>query len=736
MLTQVVKRDNTVKDFDPQKISEAVGKAGLREEDRDDIIKEVLRSIGDLRVATVEQIQDQVEAGLMSLGHTEIARKYILYREERRKLREVRLTPDPTAISNYTHFGKYSRFSELLMRRETWEESVERLMSMHLARWPEYEKEIRAAFSFVTDKKVLPSMRSLQFGGEAIEQINARLYNCSFSLIDRPEFFHHMFYLLLAGCGVGFSVQQQHVSKLPWLKEEIDRSDPYFFKPEDSIEGWAECLKQLIYSYMIEDFEHYGRYIEFDFSSIRPRGKKLKTSGGTAPGHVPLKILLEQVRSILDQARGRRLKPIECHDICCFVAAGVLSGGIRRSSLISLFDSSDVEMMNAKTGNWLKENPQRRLSNNSVVLIRGDYHHNKRTLDHVFEAIKQFGEPGFLFVTNPDYGCNPCAEIGLNPIDPNTGKTGFAFCNLTEINAAILETKEDFVKAARMAARIGTLQAAYTNFDYLGETTRAIAEREALLGVSITGMLDNPLATEPEVQQAMLMAVKRENVRMAKKLGIRKAARLTTVKPSGTACLVLGCVGSGHHPHHARRYIRRVTANKMEPVYNYFKSINPHMCVDSVYNNDDAVIEFPVQAPDNAYLKSDFSAIEFMDKIFSTYENWVKDGTVDIMSSPGLTHNISSTITVKENEWEEVKNYVWENRFRISAMSFLPASGDKDYPQAPREEISTKADEARWNEILENYVPVDYTLMNEEEDTTDPRGVSGCEGMSCEIIRR
>lgn len=733
MLKYVVKRDMSLESFTIDKIKNAVTKAGLPSKAAiDEVSIAAVESLAH-EVASVEEIQDAVEKALMLKGYVDVAKHYILYREERRKLREVRIKPQKGMIADYIHFSKYSRFDESLGRRETWEESVSRDMDMHMRRWPDLYDEVREAELAIWQKKVLPSMRSLQFGGKAIEANNARLFNCSFSLVDSTRFFQNMFYLLLAGCGVGYSVQYCHVEKLGPVVSEMGRVFVSWHTVEDSIEGWANALGALMHSYIDDGNNSAGMYVDFDYRQIRLQGKPLKTSGGLAPGHVPLKELLEKVRRILEGAKGRQLRPIECHDINCHIADGVLAGGIRRSSLIALFSPEDSEMMECKTGEWWKDNGHRRLANNSAVLIRGDHEKNKRAFENIFKHVKEYGEPGFFFTAHPDYGCNPCGEIGLNPVDPKTGKTGFAFCNLSEVNAAVAESEEDFIHAVIMAARIGTYQAAYNSFPYLGATTEAIVKREALLGVSITGVMDNPIAQDPLVQERAAKAAIAENIRVAKQIGINPAARVTTIKPSGTASLALDCVGSGHHPHHARRYIRRVTANMTEPVFNYFRSINPHMCIKSVYNDVDWVVEFPVQAPDNAVVREDLTGIQMLDAVFSTYENWIVPGTANWLSSNGLTHNVSCTITVRPDEWDKVEEYVWDNRHRIAAMSFLAYSGDKAYRQAPREEISTKADEARWNEILENYVPVDYTKMVETSDTTTPMGVSGCEGMLCEI---
>ena len=695
----------------------------------------------------VETIQDFVETALMEMGCTDVAKAYILYRSKHAQLREQRLVPDPFAVANYIHPGKYSRYLPEEKRREVYEETVARVEGMHLRRFPEVSKEITEAFDMVRAKKVLPSMRSMQFAGDAIEAVNSRMFNCCFMHIDKMRAFGDSLYLLLCGCGVGYSIQYDHVDKLPPLGYVNARSVRHY-TVADSIEGWANALVQLLNSYVR------GYYVEFNYSKIRAEGELLKTSGGKAPGHMGLKTSLEAIRSLLDQAQGRQLRPIECYDIMCLAADAVLSGGIRRSATIALFSLEDGEMMAAKTGNWHSTHPWRQNSNNSAVLKRSDV--SKKQFKRVFKYIKEFGEPGFVFTDNYDYGFNPCVEINLNPVltiddammqiierkraegtfipkvKLGDTLTGVAFCNLTEINAAAFKTPEDMYEAARAAARIGTLQAAYTSFPYLGWVSEVIAEREALLGVSMTGMMDSPdLALSPEHQQIAALAAVEANKEFAAKIGIQHAARVTCVKPSGTASLELGCVGSGHHPHHARRYIRRVTANDLEPVFQHFRETNPHMCVKKP--NGDWVIEFPVAAPEGAILLEDMGAVEFLEKVRSTQENWVRPGTSDPTRSPGAHHNVSNTVVVAPEEWDEVAEYVWKFKKDFSGISFLPASGDKDYAFAPREAITTEADEDRWNQLLRHYTPVNYKNMVEEDDGTDLTGELACAGGKCEI---
>lgn len=729
---EVVKRDGRIVPWDEDRILRAVGRYEAAKDDTPkavlSYVKTKLEDSQPQRVG-VEAIQDLVEAALMDLGEHAHARHYISYRRERAKKRADRGHPDPKAIADYTHVSKYSRFRSELGRREIWPETVNRLKKMHIEKFPELADEIEEVFSkWVLPKLVLPSARSLQFGGMAIKVNNARMYNCTFTFADRPRVFQELFFLLLSGSGCGFSVQRRHVKKLPVVVKPY-QSKVHFHQVGDDIIGWADALSSLLHSYWPTDGEP-DCYVEFDFSLIRPEGCPLITSGGKGPGHVPLKMMLERVRARMDKAAGRKLKPIEIHDIMCEISMAVLAGGIRRSSMISLFDPDDADMLMAKTGDWYEKNPQRAMANNSAVFSRVDADYDQFT--RIFEMNQEFGEPGFFF-TSGDFGCNPCGEIGLNPVDQVMGKTGWGFCNLTEINGAAMQSAEQFRDACRAASFIGTLQASYTDFEYLGETTKNIVRREALLGVGITGLLDNRLFTNSldgkEVLRRGAEEVKSANRYWSKRIGINPAARCTTVKPSGTLSLLLGCVGSGVHPHHARRYFRRVTANHIEAPFLFFREQNPYMCEEKP--NGDWVITFPVEAPSDAVLRRDLSAIEFMDYVFHIYDAWIQPGTAQPFSSIGLTHNVSCTVTVRPDEWDAVREHAWKNRQRISAMAFLPDIGDKTYAFAPRQEVETEEDMAKWTRLIATYKPVDWSQMEEEEDGTEL--APGCEGPKCEL---
>lgn len=732
----VRKRDGkTLQPFDAQKIISAVRKAWQEVETSVDeaeltrLAQFVSVSL-DKETADVEQIQDAVELALMRAGRYEVAKQYILYRQRRNAARVDRLVPDARAISNYIHASKYAKYVPDLMRREVYEETVARGEAMHLKRFghiPMMRDTIKWAYDKVRAQRVLPSMRSMQFGGAAIEANHNRVYNCSASLVDRPRVFAEALFLLLSGCGVGYSVQLDHVEKLPPIAY-VDPKQVRHHVIADTIEGWADALDVLVTSYLE------GWYVEFSYHLIRPAGAPLKTSGGRAPGHRVLKQSLEHVRGVLDGAQGRQLRPIECHRILCHAADAVLSGGIRRSAMIALFSCEDSEMMNCKAeASWFQREPWLANANNSAVLKRDEV--TEKQFKRIFKSTRSFGEPGFMFVSDYNHVTNPCAEIGLDPvlIDENGIRhTGWAMCNLCEINAAKLTSFGDFLEVARAATFIGTLQASYTDMPYLGAVTEQIVRRDALLGVGMTGMQDAPhIARNPEYQRQVAAQCLVWNKEYAAMLGINSAARVTCIKPSGTTSLALGSVGSGIHPHHARRYIRRVTADELEVVFQAFKAVNPHMCQKKP--DGKWVIEFPVSAPEGAALKEDFDALTFMDMVRSTQQHWVLPGTARESAAPGLRHNVSNTITVRDGEWGAVADYLWAHRAEFTGVSLLSDYGDTIYAFAPFEAVRTEAQERRWNELVAGYKPVDYYNVLEAEDGTNLSGEAACAGGACSL---
>lgn len=718
----VKKRQGHYEQYDEKKVIRAIAMAFVEtnEANASEVphIAATVSRIIDGNDVGVEEVQDIVENQLLDYGYLKVAKQYIAYRLERNRLRVQRLTPDPDCLSTYIHATKYARYIPELKRRETYSETVNRVMTMHVNKFPERRGLIIDAFQYVYERQVMPSMRSLQFAGPAIEVHNARMYNCCFTHIDRISAFKDIFYLLLCGCGVGYSIQWQHIECLPKL---VEPTDVQYYTVQDTIEGWALAMDALILGFVI------GSMVEFNYSEIRLKGEDLEISGGKAPGHVPLRRCIEKCRRLLNQAIGRRLRPIECHDIICYIAEAVLSGGIRRSSLISLFSVNDTEMLFAKSaGNFGPGqgiNEHRSMANNSAILLRDGC--TKDEFDRIIRiAAEGVGEPGFLFVSDLNHGCNPCGEIGLNPT--TASGSGVAFCNLCEVNVAACKNVDEFFEAVEAATIIGTLQATYTDFPFLGLTSERIADRDRLLGVGLLGMVDNPFVFDPAVQREAAAIVKTINIVWAEKLGINRGARLTTVKPGGTVSLAVGGVGAGIHPHHARRYFRRVTANPLEPVAQEFRRVNPHMV--ETKPNGDWVITFPVQAPEGAITLKDVTAIEFCEKVMSTYENWIVPGT----TRGKLTHNVSCTVPLDTaSEAGRIIDYIWNNRDRISAMAFAPRLIEKVFPFAPQETVSSESDERRWNYLIEGYTAIDWSTFSESEDNT-VRDLA-CEGPTCEV---
>lgn len=611
-------------------------------------------------------------------------------------------------LSDITVHMKYARFLSDENRRETWEELVTRNMNMHLKKYPHLELQILKAYKMVFDKKVLPSMRSMQFGGKPIEINPSRMFNCSFVAVDDYRAFNESMFLLLSGCGVGYSVQSHHVEQLPEIRKPTSKRT-YRYLIQDSIEGWADAVKVLMETY-------YGirtSHIRFDYGDIRAKGERLITSGGKAPGPQPLKECLLKVKGILeDKTDGERLTPIECHDIMCHLADAVLSGGIRRAAMISLFSADDNEMLAAKSGNWWEKNPQRGRANNSVVLMR--HRIEKETFINLWERIKASGagEPGFSFTNDKERGFNPCHEISLRSCQ---------MCNLTEINVSDVETQEDLEERARVASFIGTLQAGYTDFHYLRPAWQANCERDSLLGVSMTGIASKRVLDLD--MKAAASAVKKENERVAELIGINPAARCTAVKPAGTTSLVLG-TSSGIHAWHNDHYIRRVRVGKNESIYRYLLENHPELVEDEYFSpHDTAVISVPQKAPEGAIMRTE-SSLQLLKRVKKVTEEWVFAG---YRKGPN-NHNVSATVSVKDAEWADVGEWMWENRNSYTGLSVLPYDGGT-YKQAPFEDCSKETYEV----LFESLKTVDLTKISEETDNTNLSAEAACAGGECTL---
>ena len=598
-------------------------------------------------------------------------------------------------LSETKFYEGYSRFKEEDNRYETWDEAVDRVIDMHSKNYNKksneltpYLDEARTAYS---EQRVLGAQRALQFGGEQLMKHQMRMYNCTSSYADRPEFFGEVFYILLCGAGAGFSVQKHHIKKLPKLQARTKQAKGYIV--EDSIEGWASALDVLMSSYFVGGGKHpdyEGRRVFFDLSNIRPKGAKI-SGGFKAPGPEGLRRSLDKIEYllqgiVLDSKDPVEIKPIDVYDITMHAADAVLSGGVRRSATICLFSPDDEQMMTAKTGNWFVDNPQRGRSNNSAVIVRDKT--SPEQFGKIMESVKQFGEPGFVFVESTEHTTNPCVEIGMFPQIGR--KSGWQGCNLTEINGGMCNTEEDFYKACRAASILGTLQAGYTDFKFLSNTSKKIFDREALLGVSITGWMNNPgILFNEKVLQKGAEIVKKVNKEVSEIIGINPAARTTCVKPSGNASVLLR-TASGIHAEHAPMYIRNVQLNKESEITQAIIKSNPYMVEESVWSagGTDVVVSFPIIPNEESIYKDDLIGVSHLELVAKAQKYWVETGTnVDLCADKGVRHNVSNTILV--DDWDEVEKYVFENRHSFAGISFLSMSGDKDFNQAPNTAVIT-----------------------------------------------
>ena len=608
-------------------------------------------------------------------------------------------------LSEITTYMKYAKYSPEKKRRETWKELVTRNKEMHQAKFPQLKDEIEESYKLVYDKKVLPSMRSLQFAGKPIELNNSRIFNCSFLPINDWRAFSEIMFLLLSGCGVGYSVQTHHVDELPEIKVPTKHKR---YLIGDSIEGWADAVRMLCKAYFT------GAPLPlFDYRDIRAKGAQPITVGGKAPGPEPLKECLFNLQKVFERKKnGDKLTSLDAHDMACHIADAVLSGGIRRAALISLFNLDDEEMLTCKFGAWWEENPQRGRANNSAVVIR-----HKIDEEEFLKLWKKIelsgsGEPGIYFSNDKEWGTNPCCEIALRP---------FQFCNLCEVNVSNIESQEDLNERVRIGAFIGTLQAAYTDFHYLRDIWQKTTEKDALLGVGMTG-IGSGVILNYDLKKAADLA-KTENARIAEIIGVNKAARVTTVKPSGTTSLVLG-TASGIHAWHNDYYIRRIRVGKNEAIYNYLAINHPELVEDDFFKPTiQAVISVPQQAPPGSILRTE-NVMDMLERVKKFNTQWVKKGH----RKGANTNNVSATVSIQENEWEKVGKWMWDNREVYNGLSVLPYFGGS-YKQAPFEDITKE----QYEEKIISLQSVDLTKVTELDDSVDFGQVAACAGGACEV---
>ena len=641
-------------------------------------------------------------------------------------------------LSSVTVFSKYAKYKSELKRRETWDEIVDRYETMMIKKYPKLEYAIIESAKFIRDKKVLPSMRALQFAGPAMEVNNARGYNCAYLPVDSLYSFSETMFLLLGGSGVGFSVQKHHVAQLPVIiKQDTYKQRTYLI--EDSIMGWADSVKMLMKFY----FEG-GPKPKFDFRAIRHKGARLVTAGGKAPGPEPLKICLTHIDAIMERKQyGEKLSSLECHDIMCHIANSVLAGGIRRSAMISLFSHDDEEMITCKYGAWWELNEQRGRSNNSAVLKRGEISEEEfKSLWKRIEASGS-GEPGIYWTNDLDWGTNPCCEIGLRP---------FQFCNLCEVNVSDIISQEDLNDRVGVAAFFGTLQAGFYDFHYLRPIWSKTTQKDALLGIGMTGIGSGEILKYDLTISANTAKVM--NSMISEKIGTNEAARLTCIKPSGTTSLVLG-TASGIHAWHNDYYLRTMRFNKTEDIATYMIINHPELVEDDVLRpNDTICLRIPVKAPEGSIYRTE-TALDTLERVKKFSIEWINEGHINGAN----THNVSATISIDKtrsyyksvgpheiflgfspmdedenypencfDEWEAVGHWMWKNRNVYNGLSVLPYL-EHTYLQAPFEDIT----EEKYNDLISHLKSVDLTNVIEMDDTVDFGQISACAGNQCEI---
>jgi len=609
------------------------------------------------------------------------------------------------ALSKLTVFSKYAKYVPELKRRETWEEIVARYENMMVKKYPKLENQIKETSQFILNKKVLPSMRALQFAGPAAEVNNSRIYNCCYLPIDSIHSFSETMFLLLGGTGVGYSVQKQHVAQLPAVTKP-GKARNYLI--EDSIMGWADAVKVLMKAYLEGGFTP-----KFDFRAIRKKGARLVTAGGKAPGPEPLKICLAHVDAVLSRIEpGNQLTPLQCRDILCHIANSVLAGGIRRSAMIALFSHDDEEMITCKYGNWWETNEQRGRANNSAVLERGAV--SKLEFDALWKRIEASGsgEPGIYWTNNLDWGTNPCCEIALRP---------YQFCNLCEVNVSDVTCQEDLNDRVTAAAFFGTLQAGFTDFHYLRPIWSKTTQKDALLGIGMTGIGSGEILKYNLAAAARV--AKMTNAIISEQIGTNEAARVTCIKPSGTTSLVLG-TASGIHAWHNDYYLRTMRFGKNEDIASYLMVNHPELVEDDVLRPHDTIcVRIPVKAPEGSIFRTE-SPIDTLERVKKFSIEWIKEGHL----IGDNTHNVSATVSLKEEEWPIAGEWMWDNREHYNGLSVLPYFGHS-YKQAPFEDITKE----EYNTRLSSLHALDLTKVIELDDTVEFGQAVACGGGACEV---
>ncbi len=623
-------------------------------------------------------------------------------------------------LSDLKLHSDYFKWLEEKGRYETWEDACDNIMDGHRKKYKKYTDELlpyfNSALESMKDQLVLASQRNLQYRHEQIMKHNTRMFNCTSGHIARNRVFQEIFYLALSGCGFGGGLLKPFVKNLSRIQKRLNGTKTFVIN--DSIEGWSDALGVLMSSYFVDrqPFPEFAGYeVKFDYSQIREKGSFI-SGGFKAPGPEGLKQSLEKIEQLIErwiEKEGNEIRPILAFDIICHSADAVLSGGVRRSALNMIVDPNDDEMIHAKTGNWRVENPQRGRSNNSVLLLRSEV--KREQFEYLVKLNDGANDIGFVFANSWFDMFNPCFEILKIPVlmnvdfskihyddieeftKTNNDKFGIQGCNLTEINAEKCTTKEKFFKACKDASTLGTLQAGYTNFPYLGETSRKIFEREALLGVSITGWMNNPKLFNAELLKEGAEVVKRTNKEVAQIIEINQAARTTCVKPSGNASVVLG-TASGIHPEHSEKYFRIMQLNKESNTAKWLQDNMSFLLEESVWSStkSDYVVFVPVENPKQGLFKKDMKGIKHLELIKLVQQNWVNEGTnPELCTYSPVNHNTSCTVIIDDKD--AIVEYIWNERDYFTAVSFMSDYGDKDFNQAPFTSV------LNLNEIVEEY---------------------------------